>query len=131
MAESKYGRLYTQADVLMLLRYAAQRGDVDGVEKLGQADGQNVDPGERLLVEYEAETRSGPFDDLPRLSFPGDEPLLLLRGRDAAAHGVAWAYAYEAHRVGASVDFVTAAMKVSNDMRDWADANKVLMVVPK
>lgn len=55
MAAGKYGRLFTEADVKLLLRYAAHRGQELGVEGLGRdRNGNRVDPGARVLAEYDA-----------------------------------------------------------------------------
>lgn len=130
MTDSKYGRLFTERDVLMLLRYAANRGDVDGIVKLGQADGLNVDPGQRLLAEYEAEASGGsPFEDSIRLTFPPDEPLFLLRGQDEAAPAAVRDYGHRADDVGAGAVHLgkvsVAALRLDDWQREHPDRVKV------
>lgn len=91
MADGKYGRLFTEADVRYLLRYAALRADNEGIDVLSRdADGNAVDPGELLLADYDeiaAELTS------TQLTFPADEPLFLLRAKDRDAAAGLYGYA--------------------------------------
>lgn len=113
--ERKYGRLFTEDDVLRIFNAAAvcRCHPSEAITKLDAGDIRRL---------------SG--DGAVTLTFPADEPLFLLRGKDLAAHGGAWGYAYEASRCGASVEFVTAALAAANDLRDWAEANRARMKVP-
>jgi hypothetical protein len=117
MADAKYGRLFTETDVRLLMREAAN-------EQLRHPEGQwgSVDAAEALdrFTRAAADT----------LELPADEPMVLLRGNDLAAAGTAWTYAWEAHRIGASVDAVTDLMRMANDMRYWAEQNRDRMEAP-
>lgn len=64
MADNKYGRLFTTADVERIVEYAhrTQSGDLDGI--LADMD-----------------------DDGVRFKWEADEPLFVLRGRDNTAEG--------------------------------------------
>lgn len=71
--DAKYGRLFTEADARLLVKYGHIRG--------WQAckHGTPAPTGEELLAEFlEAD---GPMPP-EQLTFPGDEPLLLLRGSE-------------------------------------------------
>lgn len=118
MPDGKYGRLFTEGDVHRLMAYAVYR-DRQGARR----DLNPLPAVAPVLAEFEA-------DETAPLAFPADEPLFLLRGQDLAAHGGAWGYAYEAQRVGASIEFVTAALGGANDLRDWAEQHRDRMKVP-
>jgi hypothetical protein len=104
MADGKYGRLFTEADVIALVN---------------AAEGERPDEALDLSVVMERAAGDG---WTPR--FPADEPLFLLRGQDLAAVITVWTYAAEATRLGCTPDFVTDVMKASNDMGDWQKANQ-------
>lgn len=118
MASSKYGRLFTEDDVLKMLEQAHDSGFDIGS---GTAE-DNLGPVPRDFIDQ--------ADREGAITFPADEPLFLLRGKDLAAHGGAWGYAYEAQRVGASIEFVTAALGCANDLRDWAEQHRDRMKIP-
>lgn len=93
MADSKYGRLFTEADMRRALRYAAHRGEEAGVEALCRdAVGNLVEVGARLLAEMDAEAAVAPElatrfrpSSWSVFTFPPDEPLFLLRAKDEVA----------------------------------------------
>lgn len=127
MADVKYGRLFTEADMRKLLRYAATRGEEVGVEALGHdAAGFALDPADRLLMEYEAEAQ-GPFG----LTFPADEPLFLLRGQDAYAPVAVGTYLDELERCGQDdPEHVRAGREANRRMAEWQRANPNRVKLP-
>lgn len=120
--EGKYGRLFTEEDVAKLLRLQHDRSFRAGMVE----EGVGCDDEELMRPATVHDAAEGGIE----LRFPADEPLFLLRGQDLAAHGGAWSYAYEASRIGASIDFVTVALKAANDIRDWQEEHPDRVKVP-
>lgn len=54
---------------------------------------------------------------------PEDEPVFLLRGKDAAAPQAVRAWALEAAKRGASPEIVNKALEQAEAMHDWQEAH--------
>lgn len=95
MADSKYGQLFTEADVRLLMAFAYLEGREGKVYGQVMEGGDAIDRGEALLAEWRrlADDPEGPFDLTALLTFKPDEPLFLLRGQDEAA--LAGLYGYD------------------------------------
>jgi hypothetical protein len=133
MAEGKYGRLFTEADVHRLLRYAHDRGVTagmleEGAGGLAEGDRRSVPP---TLREIE--------DEQVELTFPADEPLFLLRGQDKAARmaiGPARGdqrrmdYLAACVRAGVSIEHVQGICDAAQGMAEWQAANPDRVKVP-
>ncbi len=80
MADNKYGRIFTENDVLAIISRVANTKETRG-----------IDPEQLLREVLECD---GPFDDYDelRLKFDADEPLFILRGRDKRAAGAIMHY---------------------------------------
>lgn len=76
MAEGKYGRLYAERDVLMLLKLAHEKG----WKTRGSGGGLGFSSRD-FLEEVEAD----PPSHLAPLTFPADEPVFVLRAQDEQA----------------------------------------------
>jgi hypothetical protein len=86
MADCEYGRVFTEADVKLLMAFAYLEGR-DGKSYGQDAEGNAIDRGAHLLAEWQrmADDPQGPFDLKRMLTFPADEPVFVLRGQDLAA----------------------------------------------
>lgn len=120
MADSKYGRLFTEADVKLLMDWA---------HSLGQADWPVPDD---AIEAYErVDGRSGPFAALAAtLTFPADEPLFLLRGQDALASPAIHAYYTLVGDSGCSQEHYKAAVEAQFAVAEWQAANPDRVKVP-
>lgn len=121
MADSKYGRLFTEADVRKLMHYAVVRGAVEGGFMASDADGNRVDPGAMLLADFECEAaRDGGSFGVPlRLTFPADEPLFLLRGTDGQAQFTVRDYAERCEAAGCAPKHVALAREAAGRFHDF------------
>jgi hypothetical protein len=109
MADGKYGRLYTDADIRKLA--ARWLGD--------RAMGPDI----------MAET----LDDLERagdLTFPADEPLFLLRGKDTAATMGVGAYLGMCARLGSPGAHLQGIEAAVAAMTTWQAENPARLKVP-
>lgn len=120
MAESKYGRLFTEEDVRMLMAGYGKR-IADGAVR--------VHAGEELpdgwpTAALEASLADAADEKL--LTFPADEPLFLLRGQDKAApraiaddvDGEA-DYLAASRAAGAGPEHLQAVQRAADEMRAW------------
>lgn len=134
MADRKYGRLFTEADVTKLVAYAFKLGRDRELNVPAGAAGVNVDEfRERVIREVEARCVT-PY------TFPADEPLFLLRGQDAAApdaiedpvgEGDPIDYYDRAKAAGAALDgHLEAVCQTAEEMRRWQAANPDRVKVP-
>lgn len=120
MSDSKYGRLWTDADVRALLE---RFGDPELYQDA-------VDPGEVLLERAMADGFTP--------TFPPDEPLFLLRGQDVTAPDVIASlpgdesrdYAEAALACGAPWAHCEAAVEAARAMRAWQHEHPDRVKVP-
>lgn len=124
MAEAKYGRLFTEADVKRIVRhvvllYAGKR----------PTEGEAADDTMGVIDYFDGmhEAKPGEHD---ALTFPADEPLFLLRGQDVTTPEVIRAYVVEAARAGASVEHREAAAAAGRYVAGWQHANADRVKVP-
>jgi hypothetical protein len=79
MDSGKYGRLFAEQDVKVLLRFAYEEGRQRIVHQQ-DASGIPLDPADSILAKYEALRAEGvPWQ---ALTFPADEPLFVLRASE-------------------------------------------------
>jgi hypothetical protein len=123
MAESKYGALYTEEDVAMMVALATRADDPGDVDVAAL----------RRIIEGEGY----------ELRFPADEPLFLLRGQDKAAPGAIAAgpfipqeyggggdYYSNAQVAGADDEHLAAITKAERTMREWQHEHPDRVKVP-
>ena len=110
--DAKYGRLYTQADVVAILRMVSALRDDGGSD--GMSDAQLA-----ALI--------------PEPTFPADEPLFLLRGQDKAAPGAIAEgrnYLDECSHLFAPVEHLHAVSEAHEGLVRWQAANPERIKVP-
>lgn len=103
--DPKYGRLFTERDVGVLLAAAYEHGVGVGLDVATGASG--APPLTTAMFEETSEQR---------LTFPADEPLFLLRGQDAASEGAIAHYIYECDDLDARPSYIK---RVENDLAEW------------
>ncbi len=111
MADAKYGRLFTEADLIWMIEAAYRRGLAEGKGEPDPYDGARI-------------------GDLHVTQFPEDEPLFLLRGQDKAAPGTIACYLPESRDAGASEEHIAAAHEAYKVMETWQAANRDRVKVP-
>lgn len=126
MAESKYGRLFTEADARELARSAFSLGVHGAVA---------IEPGKDVMDVVWPQLL-----ELHSTRFPADEPLFLLRGQDVYAgwavqayyDGVAEGRLTPAEMVGGLVhqEFADAVWRAWQAMLGWQLAHRDRMKVP-
>lgn len=130
--DAKYGRLFTEADVKRLMRYAYQKGQ-DGEVVHADPEGIPVDAGAVLLMLYEQELAldDSPFAGVGALAFPADEPLFLLRGKDRCTpKTIINGYLQEVWRAGAPREHIEATFAAAVDISAWQHNNLDKVKVP-
>lgn len=116
MADKKYGRLFTEEDVINLMVAASGSSSFDPTpeemrELLDLYDGQ-------------ADTKD------TALTFPADEPLFLLRGKDRVAPNTIHYYAQGCEAFAAGEGHVRAAEEAGDVMIAWQAENEDRIKVP-
>lgn len=108
MPDDKYGRLYTEDDVRLLIAIA--------LGSLQQVD----DPSDVNMNALFSQMSTGGFDT----HFPLDEPLFLLRGKDEAICVAIGAYSDECERLGANPAFVSKVTHTGGQILAWQVRNR-------
>lgn len=129
MADSKYGRLYTERDVRRMMSVLAAettRHAVEMQQRGGDWQGpQSVQEAEavcdRLLAEDAA---SG------NLAFPADEPLFLLRGQDWASKAAIGSYLDECEGLGSPAEHLQRIEDARADLIAWQEQHPERVKVP-
>jgi hypothetical protein len=103
--DGKYGRLLTEADLANIERYRGENGG---------------DWRDAITV----------LDARGQLTFPGDEPLFLLRAKDVAAAATLRAYHSLAFQSGAEKAHLDAVVEECSRFREWHNGNPKRMKVP-
>jgi hypothetical protein len=109
--DSKYGRLFTEADVERII-----------AEALIQQHKQPQVRAANVIAEVQHQT--GEF------TFPADEPLFLLRGQDALAPGVVMSYAMACADAHASEEHRDGAWRTHDALVDWQAEHPDRVKVP-
>lgn len=113
--DGKYGRLFTEADVVNLMEKAAEVGrDNAG----GNYEGESL---EDSLAEILGETES---------TIPRDEPWFVIRGKDQLAPTVIRDYATRAEFERCSEDFVRQVNEAADHIEQWQAENPDRTKVP-
>lgn len=120
--DTKYGRLFTEADVLAIVDEALMAGR-DGFDDL------DAPPGERMLLILEALIERAEADKAP-MRFPADEPLFLLRGQDGAALYAVGCYGAISWTMGAGVAHAAAVNLAARQIGEWQEANPGRVKIP-
>lgn len=110
MADTKYGRLYTEEDVAKIVC------SITGMISAPEAVADHI-----ALI-----------DEFPwaQLTFPADEPLFLLRGQDKAATTGVDAYLRECSLMGASLAHTVAIEHAYNTMMEFVARHPDRVKVP-
>lgn len=111
MADSKYGRLFTEKDVDEIVNIATSAATLG-----------NVLSGEDCVLTFEQE--QGP------LTFSEDEPLFLVRGKDKAAWETLIKYIEECERLGSPDEHIRAAQHAAGKLMAWQQINNPVVKVP-
>lgn len=115
MADSKYGRLFTEQDVMAI---------VDEALMLNLAG--NVATVPELLRDLIARAEA----DKAPMRFPADEPLFLLRAQDTYAAPLVSEYATRCRKTGVSDEHVNGALGVVGSMLAWQGKHPDRVKVP-
>jgi hypothetical protein len=122
MGGDKYGRLFTEGDVRVLLMMVYERGRADQGNAIDTVPHDGNRRGATLLADALAE------DFNP--TFPADEPLFLLRGQDQLATQTIDYYVGGAGVHGSPESHVEAAHQAAKAMGEWQAANPDRVKVP-
>lgn len=116
MPDSKYGRIFTEQDVKELIGWAYAHGrDIGNIEDAGG--------------ELDNWIMAAADDGTP-MTFPDDEPVFVLRGKDKAAATTIGSYADECEALGSPAAHVSAVQHAGGAMLAWQAQHPEHVKVP-
>lgn len=124
MAEGKYGRLFTEADVVRIAKGIALI--YSGQDRTEESVRESLS----VVLDYQDGMHEAKPGEHDALTFPPDEPLFLLRGQDVTTPEVIRAYVVAAARAGASVEHREAAAAAGRLVAGWQYGNADRVKVP-